>query len=249
MIYQELSVSLPTREMCAFLQDGFYNCGRDYRPAANMHMHSYSELHAVLEGHAVISVGGERYELCRGSMLLVPPRSLHSVTAREEGTRQTAFQISLDAQSPVLCRAEEYLLEDLFSEIVTVREHGDYTRLSAIIALLCCNFSKNATRVNRNVVDPAFLIQEFFSLHYSDAAYLSELSALLGVSERHAERLVREHTGMTFSEKLTDTRLTVADQLIRCGDMTLAEVAEYVGYRSYAGFWKAIKRRAARKSV
>jgi AraC-like DNA-binding protein len=34
----------------------------------------------------------------------------------------------------------------------------------------------------------------------------------------------------------------MAKHLIATTDMSLGEVADYVGYRSYAGFWKAMKK-------
>ena len=57
-------------------------------------------------------------------------------------------------------------------------------------------------------------------------------------------REIREmHTGRSFRDELTATRMAVADQLIAEGELSLSEIAAYVGYHSYAGFYKAIKRR------
>ena len=41
---------------------------------------------------------------------------------------------------------------------------------------------------------------------------------------------------------ISSTRVMIAKQLLRSSDMSLSEIAEYVGYRSYAGFWKAMKK-------
>ena len=45
-----------------------------------------------------------------------------------------------------------------------------------------------------------------------------------------------------FSEELTARRMLAADHLIKDGRLSLAEVAETVGYQTYSGFWKAYKK-------
>ena len=48
--------------------------------------------------------------------------------------------------------------------------------------------------------------------------------------------------GRSFRGALTVTRMQVAERLINISAMPLTEVAQYVGYRSYAGFWKAYQK-------
>lgn len=71
---------------------------------------------------------------------------------------------------------------------------------------------------------------------------LSDLAARLYLSEKQTERLVLKHTGQTFKQKLSDTRVAMANVLIRETEMPLHKVAEYVGYSSYSGFWKALQK-------
>ena len=63
------------------------------------------------------------------------------------------------------------------------------------------------------------------------------------MSEKQASRLIKKHMGATFSDVLSDYRLQAANRLLfGTPEMSLTEVAEFVGYRSYSGFWKAFKR-------
>ena len=85
----------------------------------------------------------------------------------------------------------------------------------------------------------------FFSNRYSEDVRLSDLAEAIHLSERQTERLVIEHTGRGFRDELTETRVKIARQRLADKNMTLGEIAGYVGYRSYAGFWKAMKKSGA----
>ena len=41
--------------------------------------------------------------------------------------------------------------------------------------------------------------------------------------------------------------MNVAEHLSKTTDMTLEDISRYIGYKSYAGFWKAKKRRDGNK--
>ena len=51
-----------------------------------------------------------------------------------------------------------------------------------------------------------------------------------------------EELKMTFGEYLLHQRMTVVQNLMETTSMTLTEIARYVGYNSYCGFWKAYKK-------
>jgi YesN/AraC family two-component response regulator len=42
--------------------------------------------------------------------------------------------------------------------------------------------------------------------------------------------------------------MRVANQLMQAENSSLEEIAKYVGYHSYSGFWKAMKRYEGKKS-
>ena len=71
---------------------------------------------------------------------------------------------------------------------------------------------------------------------------IEDLAKELHLSTRQTERLVFANTGNTFGNELTLTRIAIAKHLIKTTDMKLSDVAEYVGYKSYAGFYKALNR-------
>lgn len=110
------------------------------------------------------------------------------------------------------------------------------------IGLFCSYFQNEEILKAQPITDYGFLIHEFFTNNYSFDIHLSDLADELHLSQRQAERLVIEYTGNSFREELCQTRVTMAKELLKNTGMSLGEVSRYVGYRSYAGFWKAMKK-------
>ena len=77
-------------------------------------------------------------------------------------------------------------------------------------------------------------------MHYADAT-LSDLAKALCLSEKQTERVVLKHTGKNFRRNITKKRIEVAKALLEKNELSKKEIAEYVGYNSYGGFFKALK--------
>lgn len=234
-MYRELPIHTPHGRYSAFLQDGFFNCST----TTNVHSHNYAEVHIVLNGVVAMYVGDEYVEVGSGQMILIPSKVLHACIKQDDGAMRTAFQIDYPVLDCKVYSVSERVLADIFDEIK--RCDDDFTRLSALIAVLCSEFCSECALESTSVTDYAFLISEFFSMHYAEDVRLGDLAELLCLSERQAERLVTKYMGKSFRETLADSRVRMAKQLHSSTDMSMSEIAGRVGYRSYAGFWKAMK--------
>lgn len=241
-MYNELPIKTQGGEFSAFLQAGFY----ENLACSPFHNHNYTEVHLILGGNATFVIAGKAYKIKSEHMLIIPRKALHTCTAQDENTRHCAFQINYDPTDDAT-KFEVYpidgqLLRCFFDELRRCRETNDYTTISAFMTLLCSCFYKGERIKLKQVVDYGFAIHEFFLQRYSEDVRLSDLADMLHLSERQTERLVIKHTGESFQRTLAFTRIMIAKQLIDSSDMSLHEIAQYVGYRSYAGFWKAMKR-------
>ena len=92
-----------------------------------------------------------------------------------------------------------------------------------------------------DIKDREFLMHEFLERSYASEVSLSDLAKELNLSEKQTERVVKEITGNTFRQEIKKRRMEWAKQLLADGGLTLEEVSHMVGYKSYSGFWKAIK--------
>ncbi len=233
---RELLLKIDSRVCRAFLQDGFHAA----KSTPRLHKHSYAEIH-VFSGGGSVRVEGEELVLYGSEAIVIPAGKYHSI-APSEGTCRISFQLDMGCDAISRAALPSGVTEALFAEAETVGSSGDFGLLSAYLSLAAT--SVLGTRYEgETLCDYPLIIREFFSRRYSEDVHLSDLAGELHLSERQAERLVERYAGKSFRDELTDTRMAVADQLIAEGELSLSEIAAYVGYRSYAGFYKAIKRR------
>ena len=239
MINNELKIKIGKNECRAFLQEGFYN---DISSGCHLHKHNYTEIHIMCTKSGEALVDGKSYAISGTSMLVIPRGALHSCSVVEAGGRHRAFQIDLPVESFFSFDIDEGIANCFFEELERSKVSGDSGTVCAYLSLFCTRLPiLDGVQASR-IVDYGFLIFEFFSRNYGMNVRLCDLARVLWLSERQTERLVIEHTGKTFSEELSEIRMTMANELMEKTDMTMSDIAKYVGYSSYSGFWKAMKK-------
>ena len=237
-MYNEINVKIGSQEHKVYLQNGFYKSS----PTPGLHNHNYTEIHMISGGNAIFIVGNETYTVSSGDVLVIPPKVYHCCSVTDDNVCLSALQISHSIEKPALYSIDPGIMSSFFKEIARAGESGDHAIVSAYITLILSHSDNAPKEFPSTVIDYGFFIHEFFSMNYNKDVRLSDLAAQLFLSERQTERLVIEHTGKTFREKLTSIRMDMARLLLSSSNMSLSEVASYVGYRSYAGFWKAMKK-------
>ncbi len=235
----EFTITLGEKKHRIFLQDGFYS---NLPPTTNLHKHNFDEIHLIANGDAKIIVENKVYPIERGNILIIPKGVFHSFVSFEPNAFHTAFQIE--------CNVDEFSMHNIGNDIILKfseeveygKMTGNYLKISAYISLFLSYFLTTQEFSVKPVDDYGFLIQEFLSTHYSEDLHLSDLADFLHLSERQSERLVIEHTGNTFRKELASIRINIAKNLLESSGMTLSKISQYVGYKSYVGFWKAMKK-------
>ncbi len=238
-MHNELTIKIGSQERKAFLQDGFYT---NISPSNHLHKHNYTEVHLVSGGQALFNVGGSMYSTDGDTMLVIPSGTFHSCSAMDTGMRHSAFQITCSVDRFTVHNIDSGIIPSFFEEIRKSEKSTDYTIVCAYIALFGSHFFAEEKISAHQISDYGFLIYEFFSKRYGSDVRLSDLAKVLCLSERQTERLVIEHTGNTFRQELAATRIVMAKHILASSDLSLEEIARYVGYRSYSGFWKSMKK-------
>ena len=238
-MHYELSFKMIERDYKAFLQDGFY-----VSPKTNtsLHKHNYSEIHVMGQGRAEFLIDNQKLTVNGPAVLTIPAPLMHCCTYQDEELLHTAFQTDCQADELRAYPIEEGIVKAFFEEIHRCRLTGNYSTVAFYIPLFCNHYHREHLTV-AEIKDYNFLISEFFILNYDKDVYLADLAKQLHISERHAERLVLQYTGHSFREELVAVRMRIANQLMQAENASLEQIAKYVGYRSYSGFWKAMKRR------
>ena len=237
-MHYELSLKMIERDYKAFLQDGFYVSPKT---DTSLHKHNYAEVHVLGEGRAEFLIDNQSLTVNGPAVLTIPAPMMHCCIYQDDDLLHTAFQTDCPAEELRVYPVGNGVVKAFFDEIHQCRLTENYSTVALYIPLFCNCYRREHHGVTE-IKDYNFLISEFFILNYDKDVYLSDLAEQLHISERHAERLVLQYTGRSFREELVAVRMRIATQLMQAENASLEQIAKYVGYRSYSGFWKAMKR-------
>ena len=243
-MHYELSFRMIEKDYKAFLQDGFYVSPKT---DTSLHKHNYAEVHVLGEGKAEFLIDNQTVTVNGPAVLTIPAPLMHCCTYQDEHLLHTAFQTDCQADAVRVYPIEGGMVKAFISEIQQCQFSGNYSAIALYIPVFCNCYHKEHHGVTE-IKDYNFLISEFFILHYDKDVYLADLAEQLHISERHAERLVLQYTGHSFREELVAVRMRIAKQLMQAENASLEQIAKYVGYHSYSGFWKAQKRYEDKKT-
>lgn len=235
---RQMSITVGDRRINVFLEEGYFP--ERMQPGV-LHKHCYPEIHWVMEGSARYQIGKRLHTVSAGEAFLIPEQVFHCCTAFEADTRRIAFQADIPSAEHCVRPLSAAVIRALFPDWATLRTDRGTVKLTALLQLLCTLFVSDEKERAVPIQDPSLIVEEFFSRRYNQQVTVADLARELMLSEKQTQRLVQEHTGRTFRKELTARREEVARQLLQTGNYTLVQVAEYVGFRSYSGFWKACR--------
>jgi two-component system response regulator YesN len=101
------------------------------------------------------------------------------------------------------------------------------------------NTKKTTHKRQLNKQQQKWLIEEYISnfFHFSDG--LSGLASQLYLSERQTRRIVKQFFGEEYKTLIIKQRMETAQILLKTSNLSLDQIAEKVGYKSYSGFHMA----------
>lgn len=204
-----------------------------------VHNHVHCEIHVINKGEAAFIIEGKEYLVPEHHAILIPAPLYHAVIAKSEELERICFHGECEMDKVVM----KPIAGDFIKDIATrIRNSEDlsivYNHLFFILNELTDANKFKLTPVK----DYTLQIREFFSLNYQKNVTISDLAEELFLSNMQAQRVTKKYTGKTFGENLLLQRMVVAENLMKTSKMSLSEIATYVGYNSYCGFWKAYKK-------
>lgn len=79
-------------------------------------------------------------------------------------------------------------------------------------------------------------VREYIRNNISSALTNAELAAVVQMSQDHLARIFKKSEGMTLREYVTETRVLIAQSMLRFSDCTLPEIASATGFSSQSHF-------------
>lgn len=223
------------------------------------HCNANYELHIILKGACKLDVTSKVYTLEAGNAIVIAPNEYHMphVISSDFLRLSIPFSLSEHHLSKALRQAiptsKIFPLTDVLSRLsVLILEELSGTQpfsqdlLPALLNQLMitifrelgvCDSSGNST-----AKAPADwrtdVIDTFFEDNMACYGTEDQLAAALHISKRQLARVLLEHYGMNFRQKLLVTRMDHAGWLLRTTNKSIGEICSIVGYNSETTFFK-----------
>ncbi len=227
------------------------------------------ELHIILHGSCAVEVAEDSLSLSAGDVLIVAPGVYHAALA-DAGPFERftmTFAAPKSALTPILqtvinpyvrilappdiCSLCGTILQEYGSEGL-YQENLLHFQLGQLLVFLLRQFTTldKTTQQDRliagrilskDMVDMVTTIEAFFTKNMASYGIMQQLADKLHLSKRQLCRLIPQLYGMTFREKLLDTRMDYAAWLLRTTQDSTAEICKKVGYNSEPTFYTKFK--------
>lgn len=226
------------------------------------HNHRVYEVHMLTQGACRLKVEGKNVLLQQGQAILLAPDQYHEPHVLSEKLERVSFFFMPDETADSL-RAELYkkvkryrvftateeMLQSGRSVLRDYLEDAPYRKekRKALLAGLLIDIFRQLELVTKEQQDvntePSrmFLCDAYFSGTAKRSA--QQLARYLRMSERQMNRCLMEFYGMSFQQKLVQSRMERASWLLRTTDKSVSQIAEEVGYDAESGFYKEFRKR------
>lgn len=224
-----------------------------------LHSHSQYELLAFYDGSTSVQTGGQIQLLEGGQCCLLRPRTYHLRRCSADTTKYWTLFIQgpegtvLDAlQEPcrtLVCGTEVLHWFSVLEKELCGRKIGTDSNVTSLLSLIlvevlrelddqrnqCENRQSELARYE-DVID------DFFSLRYTEDLHIGDLAAQIGVTPRHLARIIRRNYGCTFRQRLLEIRLYYAREYLSTTQLPISQIAIRCGFTAESAFSAAFRK-------
>lgn len=237
------------------------------------HKHLTYELHCVRQGVSVMNIGGKRYDIEEGEFCLIAPGVYHMCENLDEAFNKLCMNLEfgwressdeehcsqllsiMTSQSVFLGNSSSFapVLEMLSADNSRdgfLSKEAVCAELNLLLAYLVRCISNNASFKEKHDASTADLnrsrmmrIDEYFCSEFAVKPREEDLARELGVSQRQLNRILLMYYGKNFREKITESRVAVASEMLRNSNRTVEEISSCLGYSDASNFSSFFKRK------
>ena len=223
----------------AFVYGGFFGkC-----PASSlMHCHRTVEVHITERGECSLYIDGTEYSSSAGMVIAIPAGVKHMLKIDSTTAVHHVLCVNYPLEQVTMSKIIPEIIVELGEYIRAYNETQNFYPIAAYLSFICKDLFDPTCKLTA-VTNRDFMILEFFENKYNMDVKLSDLAAKLNVCPKQCSRLVQKCMNASFTDTLTKYRLEAAEQLMRSDpSLTVSEIAQMVGYNSYSGLWKSLRR-------
>lgn len=234
----------------------------DYQPEWRLaeHKHEYFQMIYFVSGSGNARLREQNLKIAPGSLLLIKPGFLHGLNPDSlVKTLDVKFVVNDRRIRKLLLDADEVLAEtdpEIADKFERIRHEGERkdpfyrelcsTYLMEILLLYLratgCGKEEHATEtVNRELMGDWIVQQaaQFIHDHHAEECSLTNLSRVVGRSDRHLRQHFKDVLGVSPRRYLLQYRIQKAQHLIEFSDYAFKEIAEKVGFKTVHHFARA----------
>lgn len=212
------------------------------------HFHRNYEILFVIEGTLEMEVDGRHTILEAGDFALCLSNESHG--HQTIGSSRCWFGIFTPdyvpefhaaakgkSSSTYRFRCDESLMPFLRENLLFAGTPDTY-RLIAALHIVCGEFLRNVTLVERNNPEYALMndIVDFISENYRNKLVLKDVAAALGYDYYYFSKLFHQTFGQSFNEYLSTYRFNTALRTLRTSDKPISIIATESGFQSIRSF-------------
>lgn len=226
---------------------------RDFDWKMSEHSHAYHQLIFVISGSMRAICGQEVWNVGPGQVHVQPPCMAHALASdgyfqlgvdihADSAVRGLASLLSDYVQQPTVIDCPEVLPD--IEELIDKCALGNRISVARVISLLDTVVIKCLeahTRTGTERFDAK--LSHYVNLHLAEKFTLEEVAGAFHMSVPHLERLARKHFNSSVIELRNQRRLTLSKTLLISTQLSIAEIAERVGYPDPAHFSSFFKKR------
>lgn len=235
-----------------------------------MHSHTKNsyEVHLIDYGSGVLETDSERYSLSKNTLFITGPNLLHKQIPDKTSPMHELcvyFRISdLKKENDIVSRFASQSfwigksnaeIRHLFKQMVEEKEKSSHWQediLSSLSIRLISEIARlyfpdnthpkketAATDLNES---RSWILDQLFSDDCSNVT-LNDFSVQIGVSQRQAERIIKDYYGSSFKKLRYESKMALAATLLEEKNITVEECAVKCGYSSASAFISAFKKK------
>lgn len=237
----------------------------------SMHQHEFVEIEFTVSGQGTETVNGVSHRLSPGNLTVLFPWDSHDLRA-DSGNALCFLKLNFDIELFMVNTSPLYMLRKIpfgrvdqrpyvqldsagYAEVLSLferleqefskdnpyREMLFYIKISEIL-IEYDQLRRRDSREKFQSRDDVWKVVEFIHQNYSKALSCAEVSQKFRLTEEEMDGQLLEHTGMTFKELLTDTRIRNACARLIYHTVSIGQIAKETGYASEDAFSKVFKR-------
>ena len=240
-------------------------CG--HATVSPIHDHPVFEAHFILNGQYVLQANDQKIILGSNTGCIIKPNVFHSILPMDPVTIKFCFKFFIVKPSPLLSHIMKsrkwekgiFIYDqttkeiEYLNEILMEFEHRDIgykTSIENLFSQLLLTITRKIMDTQRTKEDQELTayevlvneIDEFLYKNYMKDISLADMARHMDISERQVNRLMLKVYGSSFKRKVIQIRLTAAkNMLLQNSDMTVAQIAEAVGYNDPYYFSRVFK--------